>query len=175
MDRDPDTFKTILKFLRSGSLVEEIPRRELFELQEDAQYFQLTSLMEIIQQRLSVEDHNNSGTKDEVNVIVNGITFKCKPHALQYSNKDRIDQNGDFNAIKDLPSHHICPRQRNECRCVDYHGPTQEDLVRRVLRRLEDNRVGDVQPPEGTELCEDFMAAFVMGLLPRYPNYKYFY
>ena len=173
MDRDPDTFKTILKFLRSGSLVEEIPRRELFELQEDAQYFQLTSLMEIIQQRLGVEEQNNSDTKDEVNVNFMGQTFKCKPHALQYCRKELIDQNGDFNA-RDL-SILICPRQRNECRCDRFHAPTLEDLVRKVLRRLEDNRVGNVEPPRRTELREDSFAARYMGLLPDAPNDKWFY
>ena len=170
MDRDPDTFKTILKFLRSGNLVEEIPRRELLELQEDAQYFQLTSLMEIIQQRLSVEEQNNSGTKDEVNVIVPGKTLKCKPHALQYCRKDLIAQNGYF-FVANISSF-ICPRQRNECDCGKSH---LEDLVRRVLRRLEDNRVGDVQPPWGTELFEDSCAARDMGLLPGCNNPKWFY
>jgi hypothetical protein len=119
--------------------------------------------MEIIKQRLVVEEQNNSDTKDEVNVIVNGQTFKCKPHALQYCRKDLIAQNGYF-FVANISSL-ICPRQRNECRCGLYHGPTQEDLVRRVLRRLEDNRVGDVKPPV-LELMEDSCAAQVMGLLP---------
>ena len=107
-------------------------------------------------------------------LLLNGITFKCKPHALQYCDKEWINQNGDFNA-KDYISHRICPRQRNECGCYRPHETTLEYRVRRVLRRLEDNRVGDVRPPERTELWEDSSAAIDMGLLPDYPNYKWFY
>ena len=166
-------FNMILKYLRSGHLVQNLSSEVLSELEVEAEYYQLTSLMEIIQQRLSVEEQNNSGTKDEVNVFVEGKTFKCKPHALQYCRKERIDQNGDFNA-RDISSW-LCPRQRNECDCGRPHEITLEDLVRRILRRLEDNRVGDVKPPERTELWEDSFAAMIMGLLPVNPNRKWFY
>ena len=166
-------FNMILKYLRSGHLVQNLSSEVLSELEVEAEYYQLTSLLEIIQQRLSVEEQNNSGTKDEVNVFVEGKTFKCKPHALQYCRKELINQNGDFNA-RDFIARWLCPRQRNECGCHRPHGPTLEDLVRRILRRLEDNRVGDVEPPE-TELREDSRAAMHMGLLPGNPNPKWFY
>ena len=167
-------FEIILDYLRADYL-KNLSENCLQELKVEAEYFMLSSLLEIIQQRLGVEEQNNSNSKDEVNVIVEGKTFKCKPHALQYCRKKLIDQNGDFNAGY-LPSGTICPRQRNECvSCGLYHGPTLEDLMRRILRRLEDNRVGDVEPPWGTELCEDSRAARCMGLLPGYPNPKWFY
>ena len=162
-------FGIILGYLRADYL-KDLTESSLKELEVEAEYYQLTSLLEIIQQRLSVEEQNNSGTKDEVNVFVEGKTFKCKPHALQYCRKEWINQNGDFNAY-DI-SHLICPRQRNECGCGRPHETTLEDLVRRVLRRLEDNRVGDVQPPIRTELREDSRAAMIMGLLH---SRKYFY
>ena len=160
-------FNMILKYLRSGYLVEEIPRKELLELQVEAEYYQLTSLMEIIKQRLVVED--------EVSVIYRGQTFKCKPHALQYCVKELIDQNGDFNA-RDDTFDLICTTQRNACYCYLPHEITMEDLLRRLLRRLEDNRVGEVEPPRRTELWEDSYAAIGMGLLPVYhDNAKWFY
>ena len=166
-------FNMILKYLRSGHLVQNLASEVLSELEVEAEYYQLTSLQEIIQQRLSVEDHNNSDTKDEVSVIYRGQTYKCKPHALQYCIKELIDKNGNFNA-RDI-SDHICLRQRNECGCGLPRETTPGGVVRRVLRRLEDNRVGDVEPPRGTELREDSLAALWMGLLPDNPNRKYFY
>jgi hypothetical protein len=165
-------FGIILGYLRSGFL-EEMSNNNLMKLQVETEYFQISSLQEIIKQRLSVEDDTKSNSKDEVSVIYMGQTFKCKSHALQYCRKELIDQNGDFNA-RDI-SDRICPRQRNECRCPVAHVPTLEDLMRRVLRRLEDNRVGDVMHPKGTELFEDSFAARCMGLLPDYPNPKWFY
>jgi hypothetical protein len=142
-------FEIILDYLRSDYL-KNLSENCLEELKVEAEYFMLSSLLEIIQQRLGVEEQNNSNSKDEVYVIVNGKTFKCKPHALQYCDKELIDQNGDFNARDYIINH-----------------PTLEDFVRRVLRRLEDNRVGDVMPPQHrTELWEDSFAAHLMGLLP---------
>ena len=158
-------FKIILDYLRSDYL-KNLSENCLEELKVEAEYFMLSSLLEIINQCLGVEEQNNSNSKDEVNVIVEGKTFKCKPHALQYCDKKLIDQNGDFQAK--AISKGICLRQRNECRCFGPHETTLGDLVRRVLRRLEDNRVGDVMPPLTlrTELEEDSEAARCMGLLP---------
>ena len=151
-------FEIILDFLRSGFL-EEMSNDNLMKLKVEAEYFMLTSLLEIINQRLSVEEQNNSNSIDEVNVIVEGQTFKCKPHALQYCDKKLIDQNGDFIARDYISDHQ-----------------TLMDTVRRLLRRLEDNRVGDVEPPMRTELLEDSSTAIWMGLLPGYPNpRKWFY
>ena len=153
-------FKIILDYLRSDYL-KDLSESSLKELEVEAEYFMLSSLQKIINQR------------KDINVFVEGKTFKCKPHALQYCRKEQIDQNGDFNA-KDI-SQYICTGQRNECDCGRSHVPTLEDLVRRVLRRLEDNRVGDVMPPYLTELDVDSEAARCMGLLPGPPNLKWFY
>ena len=150
-------FEIILDYLRSCFL-EEMSNDNLMKLKVEAEYFMLTSLLEIINQRLSVEEQNNSNSIYEVNVIVEGQTFKCKPHALQYCDKKLIDQNGDF-----IARDHISDHQ------------TLMDTVRRLLRRLEDNRVGDVEPPMMTELWKDSGAAFFMGLLPGFPCNKYFY
>ena len=158
-------FEIILDYLRADYL-KNLSENGLEELRVEAEYFMLSSLLEIIKQRLGVEEQNNSNSKDEVNVIVNGQTFKCKPHALQYCDNEFIDQKGDFNA-RDI-SGWICPRQRNECNCDRSHETTLEDLVRRVLRRLEDNRVGYIEPPIRTELRQDSFAAHLMGLLPAY-------
>ena len=78
-------FEIILDYLRSGFL-EEMSNNNLMKLKVEAEYFMLSSLLEIIQQRLGVEKQNNSNSKDEVK----GRTFKCKPHALQYCDKERI-------------------------------------------------------------------------------------
>ena len=163
-------FGITLNYLRSGFL-ETLPESSLEKLKVEAEYFQLMSLLEIIKQRLGVEEDNNSNSQGEVNVIHKGQTYKCKPDALQYCNKQLIDNNGDFNAY-DI-SMLIC--RRNECNCSNYHAPTLEDLVRRVLRRLEENRVGDVLPPERTELWEDSYAAIDMGLLPWVGSTIWFY
>ena len=174
-------FKIILDFLRSGFL-EEISNNNLMKLQVEAEYFQLSSLSEIIKHRLGVEEQNNSNSKDEVNVIVEGQTFKCKPHVLQYCDKKLIDQNGDFNARDIISRDYICLLERDWCGCdlahaqpLDVYEITLEDLVRRVLSRLEENRVGDVEPPRRTVLSEDTGAARGMGLLPGYPNKKCFF
>ena len=132
-------FEIILDYLRSGFL-EEMSNNNLMKLKVETEYFMLSSLLEIIKQRLGVEEQNNCDTKDEVNVIVERKTFKCKPHALQYCNKELIDQNGDFH-VRERPGFN-------------------EDLMIRVLRKLEDNRVGDIWPPQHrTEWCEDSAAA----------------
>ena len=166
-------FEIILDYLRADYL-KDLTESSLKELEVEAEYFMLSSLLEIINQRLGVEEQTNSDTKDEVNLIVEGNTFKCKPHALQYCKKELIDQNGDFNA-RSIP-YLICPRQRIECGCPMPHETSLEDLVRRVLRRLEDNRVGYIVPPERTELWEDCEAAHFMDLLPDHPHCnKWFY
>ena len=152
-------FEIILDYLRSGFL-EEMSNDNLMKLKVEAEYFMLTSLLEIINQRLSVEEQNNSYSIviDEVNVFVEGQTFKCKPHALQYCDKKLIDQDGDFIARDYISDHQ-----------------TLMDLVRRLLRRLEDNRVGDVEPPMMTELWKDSCNAMYMGLLPGPPSKKWFF
>ena len=169
-------FEIILDYLRADYL-KDLTESSLKELEVEAEYFMLSSLLEIIKQRLGVEEQNNSNSKDEVNVIVLGHTFKCKPHALEYCVKELNDQNGDL-IIDDVESSElICTIQRNDCGidCFGAHETTLENLVRRVLRRLEDNRVGIVEPPCGTELREDSEAAMYMGLLPDCPNDKWFY
>ena len=159
-------FAIILGYLRADYL-KDLTGGSLKELEVEAEYFMLSSLQKIINQR------------KDVNVIVEGHTFKCKPHALQYCDKNLIDQNGDFNASK--TPRNICQRchkikKINVSRdCCSSHETTLEDVVRRVLRRLEDNRVGNVKPPMRTELREDSWAALWMGLLPDYPNPKWFY
>ena len=62
-------FGIILGYLRSGFL-EEMSNNNLMKLQVETEYFQISSLQEIIKQRLSVEDDTKSNSKDEVNVIV---------------------------------------------------------------------------------------------------------
>ena len=47
--------------------------------------------------------------------------------------------------------------------------------MRRVLRRLEEDRVWDVEAQMRTELSEDSVVAHLMGLIPGYPNTKWFY
>ena len=145
-------FKIILDYLRSGYL-KDLTESSLKELEVEAEYFMLSSLQKIINQR------------KDVNVIYEGKTFKCKSYALQYCDEELIDYKGDFNArVNNINL--ICPLQMNECDCGRPHETTLEDLMRRVLRRLEDNRVGDVEPSEWTELWEDSGAAQLMGLLP---------
>ena len=157
-------FEIILDYLRSGYL-KDLTESSLKELEIEAEYFMLSNLQKIINQRY------------DVNVIVEGETFKCKGHALQYCDKELIDYKGDFICdyyyISDLICD--CPRERNGCDCILYHETPMEYRVRRILRRLEDNRVGDVEPPWYTELRKDSLAAIDMGLLPGYPNPKWFY
>ena len=155
-------FAIILGYLRADYL-KDLTESSLKELEVEAEYFMLSSLQKIINQR------------KDVNVIVEGQTFKCKGHALQYCDKELIDYKGDFNARVDEYDF-ICSLHRNECDCLRPHETTLEGLVRRVLRRLEDNKVGDVEPPRRTKLWDDSGAAQLMGLIPGFhPNTKWFY
>ena len=48
MDRDPDMFKILLKFLRTGKLPEGLSRGQLKELATEADFFQLSNLTDAI-------------------------------------------------------------------------------------------------------------------------------
>ena len=262
----------MLNYLRTGKLGEELTRRELLELQQEAGYFQLTSLEEMIQNKLESEpikfvvieadqkggqishyisarrswfgkipipvvasildikdpeddimsipklvqhvksinnelctvdaDGNNCVYNEFPNRVLDAIfemknrkyksnrakalvflrdyyyadqtefefkvgssTFKCKKSIFDYADVKLISFKGDL----------VAPNHNKEDLMRRINHPTLEDFVRRLLRRLEDNRVGDVQPPERTELWDDSRSAHFMGLLPDYPNYKWFY
>ena len=109
----------------------------------------------------------------DVNIVVGGMIFRCKKSALRHCSPYRIDLNGDFRACF-IPK--ICGKSRSLCGCAWPHEITLEDLVKRILNLLENNRVivNKIAPPTGTMLFEDSIAAKGMGLLPIYPT-KWFY
>lgn len=268
-------FKMLLKFLRTGKLVEGLSRRELLELQAEAEYFQITSLLEIINQRLDVlrfvivkldsineeegkrrlvvakrswfgaipvhvivkileMDYPMFGSSfrnviatdledyavdadgniivytpspsriidtihemerkmyqgvyskaliylrdcyydketDQVELNIGNQKYMCKKSALVYANVSIIHENGQF----DIKTPKICPNQRSECPMYrTYHNQPHEtsleDLLKRILTRLDNNRVGQVKPPERSELWEDYCAAVSMNLFSSPSNW----
>merc|ERR1719154_830738 len=125
--------------------------------------------MEIIKQRLEEEPEE----EEQVNVIVEGKTYKCKPHALQHCNEQWLDEDGNLDALVVFWS--FCKMPPDLCDCAQSHAATMEDLVNRMLRRLEDDKVSYEQPPFGTELYADSYTAVGMGLFPRgFPPQKWF-
>jgi hypothetical protein len=100
---------------------------------------------------------------DQTEFKVGSSTFKCKKSIFDYADVKLISFKGDL----------VAP---NQDKIAEELGITLEDLMRRILSRLEDNIVWDVEPPRRTDLLEDSRAAIWMGLLPGYPNpRKWFY
>ena len=263
MDRDPSLFTIILKFLRSGKLADKVSSEVLSELQEEAEYFQLTSLQEMISHRLEsaplklvvieadnkggqikhyisarrswfgnvplpvvatildiekyeqisvpklmgkVEsiNHDTSTVDEDGNICIynedpknvldvifemkNGRYISEKAIALVYMRDYYFSGRTEFNLkisegyceeiftckLSAFSQANIKVFDENGCSSVDVPDdcppkgliiPTLEEAIERILSYLEDERVGDVEPPQGTEWWNDSYNAQWMGLL----------
>ena len=260
MDRDPSLFTIILKFLRSGRLADKVSSEVLSELQEEAEYFQLTSLQEMISHRLEsaplklvvieadrkggqikhyisarrswfgnvplpvvatildideqisipkligkVESINHDTTTvdedgnicvynedpkevlDDIFKMKNGTYISKKAKALVYMRDYYFSGRTEFN-LKIFKKY--CKKKIIKCKlsafsqanikvfdddgsssviiqdyCPGLEEATLDEDIERILSYLEDERVGDVEPPQGTEWWNDSDNAQRMGLL----------
>lgn len=120
-------FKIILKFLRSGKLVDCLTKGELSELQDEADYFQLSSLVQIIKERLGcksfiVKSKLRTGEEDTYCFEDNGELFGNIPlPVIVETFKKRVYTNciQDYIILAESVKHVNVERDANSKICVN--------------------------------------------------------